>query len=64
MCKGDRNSLIQLQKWQMLVDNDPKQIGTRQFQKIVLDFFKEHSIAYLDITLVESKHPTWTNTKK
>lgn len=29
MSRGDRSSLTQSQKWQMLVDNDPKQIITR-----------------------------------
>jgi hypothetical protein len=48
MSRSDNNTSMQFQKWQKLVDNDLKWITTRWFQKILLDFFKEHSMAYLD----------------
>lgn len=52
MSRGYRSSLTQSQKWQMLVDNDPKQIIIQRFWKIVLEFFKEHLMFYLDTTLM------------
>jgi hypothetical protein len=64
MSKGDRSSLTQSQKCQMLVDNDPKQIGTCSFQNIVLDFFKEHLMAYLDTTLVKKQASNLDKYKK
>jgi hypothetical protein len=39
----------------MLVDNDPKRIVTQWSQKNVLDFFKEHLMAYFDIVFVRKQ---------
>jgi hypothetical protein len=64
MSKGDRSSLTQSQKCQMLVDNDPKQIVTWWFQKIVLDFFKEQLMAYLGTTLVRKQATSLDKYKK
>jgi hypothetical protein len=55
MSRGDRSSLTQSWKWLMLVDNDPKRIVTQWSQKNVLDFFKEHLMAYFDIVFVRKQ---------
>jgi hypothetical protein len=34
------------------MDNDPEQITMWQFQRVILDFVKEHSMVYLDNTFV------------
>ncbi len=39
------------------MDNDLKQITMWQFQKVILDFVKEHSMVYLDNTFVNK----WTS---
>jgi hypothetical protein len=45
---GVSPSSTQSQECQKLANNDPKQITTQQFQKIVVTFFMEHTMAYLD----------------
>jgi hypothetical protein len=46
------NASTQSQKQQKLIDNDLKRIITQRFQYIVLIFFKEKSMAYLNNTFV------------
>jgi hypothetical protein len=55
MSRGDRSSLTQSWKWLMLINNDPKRIVTQWSQKNVLDFFKEHLMAYFDIVFVRKQ---------
>ncbi len=46
---------MQSQKYQRLEDNDLKQIATWQFQEIVVTFFMDHTMAYLDGAFVSKQ---------
>ncbi len=37
------------------MDHDPKKITMQRFQKIVLDFFSEHSMAYFETIFVNKQ---------
>jgi len=37
------------------MNHDPKKITMQRFQKIVLDFFNKHSMAYLEISFVSKQ---------
>ncbi len=47
--------LTQSLNHQRLEDNDPKWIARRQFQEIVLSFFKEHTMAYINGAFVNKQ---------
>lgn len=53
--KSDYNALTQYQKQQRFMDHDPKKIIMQWFQKIVLDLFKTHSMAYFEIIFVSKQ---------
>jgi hypothetical protein len=46
---------MQTLKHQKLENNDPRQVTTQQFQEIVMTFFMEHTMAYLDNAFVNKQ---------
>jgi len=51
----ENTSSTQTWKRQRFEDNDPKWIATRQFQEIIMSFFMEHTMAYLDGAFVNKQ---------
>jgi len=55
MFESENTSLTHFWKWQRLVVNYLKWIATWHLQKIVLNFFKEHMMVYLDFAFVNNQ---------
>ncbi len=51
----ENTSSTQTWKRQRFEDNDPKWIATWQFQEIIMSFFMEHTMAYLDGAFVNKQ---------